>query len=116
MAAPGPEPRVFDAPDVEQLPEGPLRSVGTIEVTAHASDSAADVARRAAAHGRQVGCSILVEQEAFRRIGPRSTLLHGARFELACAVHGNLRHAPPPPHRTISFECVVVGGLATTRA
>ena len=106
VPAPGQTPPVFTSTESE-IPSDARRSVGIIEVH---TDSEARAAEIAAAKGRELGCTILIEHRAYERL--RAQLGSGGQITLA---HG-APHLPPkvtPPTTTYRFHCVVRGPRTT---
>ena len=103
--APGPRPLVVLHP--EDLPAGPLRSVGILEVTATSGgiERAADLA---VTKGRELGCAAVIDHVVFTETSPHADASSfGARVLL---VHGSGRHVTTtrsPKATTFQFDCVV---------
>lgn len=108
----GSAPRVYLERDLDQVPPGALKSVGLVEVTVPESSGIARAIELAAEKGREVGCWILVEHEAFAALQTtrqsRVELSHGAIIMLAHGGGGGGGDAPSSEGMlTVEFDCVI---------
>jgi hypothetical protein len=106
---PGPTPPAYTRSNIATLPSEPMHSVGTIEVTVTRGnmDRAVELATE---KGRELGCWIVVEHEAFAKLGTRASTDEVPII----LVHGGPPHTPSvrPPDDAIQFDCVVRGAAS----
>jgi hypothetical protein len=100
---PGPAPAVYTRANIAELGDAPMHSVGTIEVTVAPGDVEHAI-ERAREKGRELGCWIVVEHDAF--VERRAARDHGVRF---VRVHGGPHHTASvrAPSKVMQFDCVM---------
>ena len=88
------------------VPRGPMRSVGIIEVSVPKGRGIEGAIEAAATKGQEIGCGLLVEHSVFGELEARAFLDHGAAVTL---VHGGPPHVQNPSPRSLTkeFDCVV---------